>query len=210
MSTPNTLTPQEQADGWQLLFDGRSTEHFRGFKQDHFPDGWQVADGTIHRVDKAGDIITKQQFADFEFAIDWKNADKGNSGIMFRVSEDADATYMTGPEYQILNDDVHPDGKNPKTSVGSNYALIAPSKPMARPTGQWNHTVIKAVGPRVEHYLNGEKIVEYELWSDEWEKLVAESKFSKWPGYGRNTSGHICLQDHQDPVWFRNIKVRVL
>ncbi len=210
MTQNNTLTAEERAAGWQLLFDGESTEHFRGYQQEDCPAGWQVVDGTIHRADKAGDIITREQFGDFELSIEWKVAGPGNSGIMFRVTEDADKSFMTGPEYQILNNDVHPDGQKPKTSAGANYALHAPTKDMTRPVGEWNHTIIKADGPHVEHWMNGEKIVAYELWSEEWEKLVADSKFSKWPGYGRNKAGHICLQDHSDPVWYRNIRIRKL
>jgi hypothetical protein len=210
MAQLNTLTEQEIADGWQLLFDGKSTDCWRSFGSEEFPEGWRIDDQALHRADKAGDIITREQFGDFELSIEWKVAGPGNSGIMFRVSEDADKTFKTGPEYQILNNAVHPNGKNPKTSAGANYALHAPTRDMTKPVGEWNHTVIKAVGPRVEHWLNGEKVVEYELWSDQWEQLVAESKFAQWPTYGRNKAGHICLQDHQDPVWFRNIKIRPL
>ncbi|MFP4355459.1 MAG: DUF1080 domain-containing protein [Phycisphaerae bacterium] len=203
----NTLTEEEKNQGWKLLFDGQSTEQWRGFRKDHFPEGWQVVDGTIHRVDKAGDIITKEQFGDFELQLDWKVAGPGNSGIFFHVSEDEDAVWKTGPEMQILNDDVHPDGKNPLTRVGSNYALHAPKVDACKPVGQWNHVRIVVKGPHVELWLNGQQTVEYELGSEDWEKRVAESKFSKFPNYGRLDSGHIALQDHSDPVWFRNIKI---
>ena len=210
MADTNTLTADEQAAGWRLLFDGTSMDPWRGFQRDDVPEGWRVEEGTIHRGDGGGDILTRKPFGDFELSIEWKVAGPGNSGIMFRVSEDADATYMTGPEYQILNNAVHPDGRNPLTTAGSNYALHAPTKDMTKPVGEWNHTLIKVQGPHVEHWMNGERIVEYELLSDEWESRVADSKFAQWPGYGRNKVGYIVLQDHGDPVWYRNIKIRKL
>jgi hypothetical protein len=206
----NTLTDQEKADGWKLLFDGQSTDPWRGFRKDHFPEGWQVVDGTIHRADAAGDIITREQFADFELQIDWKVAGPGNSGIFFRVSEDCEKVWHTGPEMQVLNNDVHPDGKKPETSAGANYALHAPARDMTRPVGEWNHVRLVVDGNHVEHWLNGEKVVEYELFSDDWNRRVQASKFNELPQYGRVRQGHIALQDHKDPVWFRNIKVRPL
>lgn len=206
----NALTDAERAAGWQLLFDGRdANQHWRGFKQDAVPAGWQVVDGTLHRAEKAGDIISREQFADFEFQVEWKVAGRGNSGIFFRVSEDCDKTFHSGPEFQILNDAEHPDIA-PDQTAGSNYALHPRTHDTTRPVGEWNHSHIIVNGPHVEHWLNGEKIVEYELWTEDWERRVAESKFATMPRYGRNTTGHLALQDHNDPVWFRNIKVKVL
>lgn len=209
-TTPNTLTPTEQAEGWKLLFDGQSMDLWRGFQKDHVPDGWQVVDGTIHRADKGGDIITREQFSDFELKLEWKVAGPGNSGIFFRVSEQEDQVWRTGPEMQILNNDVHKDGQNPLTRAGSNYALHAPAKEVVKPVGEWNQVRILVKGTHVELWLNDEKVVEYELFSDDWERRVAESKFSKMPSYGRVPNGHIALQDHGDPVWFRNLKIRRL
>jgi len=209
-TTPNTLNEQEAADGWKLLFDGKTSAGWRGFQREDFPDGWQIVDGTLHRADKAGDIITVDQFEDFELSIDWKVAGPGNSGIMYHVSEEEDKPWKTGPEYQILNNDVHRDGGNPLTRAGSCYALYAPTKEMCKPVGEWNTAKIVARGNHIEHWLNGEKIVSYEKYSDDWEKRVAESKFSKFPKYGRTVRGHINLQDHSDPVWYRNIKIRPL
>lgn len=207
---PNTLSAQEQADGWALLFDGTTMEHWRGFKQDAVPGGWKVVDGTIHRVDKAGDIITRETFDNFELKLDWKVDGPGNSGIFFRVDEEHDAVWHTGPEMQILNDDVHPDGKNPLTRAGGNYALHAPPEDVCRPLGEWNAVHIIVNGNHVALWLNGVNTVTYEIGSEDWERRVAESKFHKLPDYGRNTSGHIALQDHQDPVWFRNLKIKQL
>lgn len=210
LAAQNTLTPHERATGWRLLFDGKTTAGWRNFRSDSISSGWQVVDGTLARVGPAGDIITKEQFDNFELVLDWKVAPGGNSGIMFRVSEDAEATYHTGPEMQILDNAGHADGQNPLTSTGSNYALHAPVKDATKPAGEWNSVRLVVNRGHVEHWLNGKKIVEYELWTDEWKKLVAGSKFAAWPGYGLNRKGHIALQDHGDAIAFRNIKLLVL
>ena len=207
----NQRTEKEKQDSWQLLFDGATpSKHWRGFQSEEFPGGWVVDKGALHRADHAGDIITKEQFQDFELSLEWRVEGPGNSGIMFRVSEDEDRTFKTGPEYQILNNQVHPDGRNPLTCAGANYALHAPTKDVCKPVGEWNHTRIVVDGNHVEHWLNGEKVVEYDLFSEDWEKRVAGAKFADWPRYGREPKGHIALQDHQDPVWYRNIKLQRL
>lgn len=207
LAAQNTLTPYERATGWRLLFDGKTTNGWRNFKSDSIASGWQVVDGTLARVGPAGDIITVDQYDNFELVLDWKVAPGGNSGIMFRVTEDADATYHTGPEMQILDNAGHADGQNPMTSTGSNYALHAPTKDAVKPAGEWNTVRLVVNRGHVEHWLNGKKIVQYELWRDEWKKLVAASKFAAWPKYGMNRKGHIALQDHGDAIAFRNIKI---
>jgi hypothetical protein len=209
-SAPNTLTAQEKSDGWRLLFDGKSLDSWRGYKMNTLPAGWSAVDGTITLKEKPGDIITKEQFGDFELMIDWKIASGGNSGIIYRATEDGATVWETGPELQVLDNATHKDGADPKTSAGANYALNAPTRDATRPVGQWNQVRIVAKGGHVEHWLNGVKIVEYELWSPEWAALVKASKFSKYPKYGLAKRGHIALQDHGDPVWFRNIKIRNL
>ncbi len=208
----NVLTEEERALGFELLFDGESLGHWRGFKRADLPAGWTVDDGIIHFTPgvEGGDIITREPFDDFDLRLEWKISEGGNSGIFFRVTEEAERTYHSGPEMQILDDSRHVDGGDPKTSSGANYALHAPSEDVVRPVGQWNEARIVAEGSRVEHWLNGVKIVEYELGSDEWEALVAGSKFAEWPPYGRQRSGHIGLQDHGDHVWFRKIRIRRL
>ncbi|HEX7117426.1 MAG TPA: DUF1080 domain-containing protein [Longimicrobiales bacterium] len=209
---PNTLTAEEHAAGWRLLFDGRSTDGWRGFKRDGVPAGWTVEDGTLTRVAPAGDLVTRETFADFELTLEWKVEPGGNSGIFFRVVEadDLGQTYHSGPEMQVLDNARHPDGRSPLTSAGSNYALHAPVRDVTRPAGEWNRVRLVVDGAHVEHWLNGVKIVEYELWTEDWERRVRESKFAAWPRYGRAREGHIALQDHGDRVWFRNIKVRRL
>ncbi|HVS15438.1 MAG TPA: DUF1080 domain-containing protein [Thermoanaerobaculia bacterium] len=212
----NQLTAAEKEEGWTLLFDGESLDAWRGYQMDALGAGWQVADGTLHFAPPEGeagrrsDLVSREQYGDFELALEWRIETGGNSGIMFRVTEDAEKTYHTGPEVQILDDDAHRDGGNPKTSCGANYALHAPAKAMARPVGEWNTVRLVVAGDHVGHWLNEVKVVEYRLWTDEWKALVAASKFAQWPGYGMAKRGHVVLQDHGNPVWYRNLKVRAL
>ena len=205
---PNTLTPVEERAGWKLLFDGKTTAGWRGFHQKDVPAGWQVVDGALTRVSGGGDIITADQFDSFDLSIDWQITPGGNSGIMYRVSEEAEQTYHTGPEFQVLDNAKHADGKNPLTSAGSAYGLYAPVKDMTRPVGEWNTARIVLDGNHVEHWLNGTMVVEYTLGSPEWTKLVAATKFTEWPRYGKEPRGHIALQDHGNRVAYRNIRIR--
>lgn len=214
----NRLTPEEAAAGWRLLFDGGTLAGWRGYRMENVPPGWSVADGTLaftpvprdaaQQRAPAADLITMDTFADFDLSLEWRVGSGGNSGVFFRVAETQQAPYWSGPEMQILDDAGHPDGRNPKTSAGANYGLHAPAEDVARPAGEWNQARIVVRGPRVEHWLNGVRIVSYELWSDDWRRLVGASKFGKWPDYGMAPSGHVGLQDHGDPVWFRNVKIR--
>jgi hypothetical protein len=206
----NTLTSEERSQGWMLLFDGKTTAGWRGFKQQDIPAGWEVVDGALTRTGRAIDIVTIDQFDSFDLALEWKIAQGGNSGIMFRVSEEGGATYHTGPELQVLDNHGHRDGKAPLTSAGSCYGLYAPTRDMTKPVGSWNQTRLIVKGNHVEHWLNGVRIVEYELFSPDWEKRVAESKFKQWPKFGRVPRGHIALQEHGAVVAYRNIRIRPL
>jgi hypothetical protein len=206
----NTLTDEEKKAGWKLLFDGKTTDGWRGYKKDKMPDGWQVVEGVLTRAKGGGDICTVEEFADFEFAATWRIAAGGNSGIMYRVSETGGAPYETGPEYQVLDNAKHPDGKKPKTSAGSVYDVIEPAKDVCKPAGEWNVTKIVAKGNHLEHWLNGEKVVECEIGSEDWNKRIAASKWAKTARYAKESKGHIDLQDHGDKVEFKNIKVREL
>lgn len=206
----NTLTPAERTGGWRLLFDGRTTEGWRGYRKSTVPDGWKVIDGTLTRVAEAGDIVSRQEFANFELALEWKISKGGNSGIMYRVTEAADASYESGPEMQVLDDAAHPDGRSPLTSAGAAYGLYPAPPGVAKPAGEWNAVRIVVNGSHVEHWLNGVRLLAYELGSPEWEAKVKASKFHEWPGYGRATQGFIALQDHDSQVSYRNIKIRVL
>ena len=212
----NSLTAEEKQQGWQLLFDGNSMEHFRGFRKDEVPAGWQIEDGAIVLAgERAGDIITKDQYENFEFSIDWKILEGGNSGIFYHVSEDSaySNTYNSGPEMQILDDERHPDSKkgvDGNRQAGTLYDLLPLTAPAVKPAGEWNTAKLVVNNGKVEHWLNGKKVVEYELGTPEWNEMIAKSKFASMKGFGAEGKGHIALQDHGDKVWFRNIKVRPL
>lgn len=201
-----------QAAGWRLLFDGESAAGWRGFKGATLPPGWVVKDGALTRVAEAGDIVTDEVFRDFELTLEWKVAAGGNSGIFYRVSEAPELNYVweSGPEMQVLDDARHPDGAKPETSAGACYGLYPAPRGISHPAGAWNQVRILVQGKRVEHWLNGTRIVAYELGSPDWEERVRESKFADMPRYGREPTGHIALQDHGDWVAYRNIKIRVL
>lgn len=210
----NTLTDEEKAQGWVLLFDGKTAPtKLRGFKQEAMPaKGWTVEDGTLRHVAGAGggDIVTAEQFENFEFECEWKVGPAGNSGIIYLVTEDKSYPWETGPEMQILDNNGHPDAKNHATSAGALYALYPCEHDVARPAGEWNRAKVVVDKGRVEHWLNGVKIVETQIGGPDWNERVAKSKFASMPDFGKRTKGHIALQDHGDDVWFRNIKVRPL
>lgn len=207
----NTLSAQEKSDGWVLLFDGTNAgKSLRGFKKEAMPDAWKVEDGCLVLRGQGGDIITKDQWDNFEFQVDWNIAPGGNSGIMYRVTEDGTYPWETGQEMQVLDDAKHPDGKNRLTSAGSCYALYAAPEGVVKPAGEWNTARIVAVGPKITYYLNGTKVVEFDMSSAEYKERLAKSKFASMPMFGTKTKGHIALQDHGDVVKYRNVKVRPL
>ena len=206
----NTLTAAERAEGWRLLFDGEHLDQWRGFHQETLPDGWVAQDGLLVRTEGGGDIITRESFRDFELSLDWMVREGGNSGVMFRVSEEVDRTFEGAPEMQILDDAVHPDGGNPLTSAGANYAMHPAPRGVVHPAGEWNTARLRVEGNHVTQWLNGQQMVDYELHSDDWNRRLAESKFTEWPEYGTFPEGHIALQDHGNWVAFRNIKILVL
>lgn len=206
----NSLTDEERAIGWELLFDGESLNGWRGYNRSDLPGGWDAVDGTLARTGPGGDIITDREFEDFELRLEWRLEPGGNSGIFYRAAEGEEWVYHSAPEYQVLDDERHPDGQSPLTSAGANYGLHAARRGVVRPVGEWNEARIVVEGDRVQHWLNGMLVVEYELGSPAWQALVDASKFSQWPAYGQADRGHIGLQDHGDPVWYRNIKIRVI
>lgn len=197
---------------WQVLFDGTDLGRWRGFRRQDVPAGWRTENGVLAFVpgEGGGDLITREQFGDFELELEWKASPGGNSGIFYRATEQYDEIYWSAAEYQVLDNAGHPDGRSALTSAGANYALYAPAVDASRPAGEWNHARIVARGARVQHWLNGKKIVDYEQWSDDWKARVAKSKFAEWPLYGIAARGHIGLQDHGDLVWYRNIRIRRL
>lgn len=208
----NVLTDEEREEGWELLFDGQTLAGWRGFKKEAPPAGWQVRDGCIVRVGPGGDLMTEGEYDNFELKLEWRISPAGNSGIFFRVSEAEPFKWPweTGPEMQVLDNAEHADGRNPLTSAGSNYALHAPARDVTRPVGLFNAVRIVADGEHIEYWLNDTQVVQYEIGGKEWEALVAGSKFSKMPHYGRMPKGHVVVQDHGDKVWYRNIKIRRL
>jgi hypothetical protein len=206
----NALSAAERAEGWRLLFDGRTTAGWRGYRSTTMPSGWQVVDGALTRVARGGDIVSVEEFANFELALEWKVEPGGNSGVFYRAGEDDDAVYWTAPEMQVLDDSGHADGRSLLTSAGSVYGLYAVPRHLARPAGQWNQARIVVNGNHVEHWLNSVRAAAYELGSDDWLQRVAASKFAPHARFGRNARGLLALQDHGDRVAFRNIKIRVL
>jgi cytochrome c len=209
---PNTLTAEEQAEGWRLLFDGVSTKGWRNYQRKGLDARWRAIDGELTLTSGGGgDIVTQEQFENFELQFEWKISPNGNSGVFYNVRENGyEAVWHTGPEMQLIDDDGHPDGRIPSHRSGANYDLQVPPYTVANPVGTYNRSRIVVNRGHVEHWLNGRRLAEYQLWSDEWEVLVKASKFATLPDYGRAHSGHIALQDHGDRVWFRNIKIREL
>jgi len=186
-------------------------ELWRGYKDAAWPPGWVVADGVLSRAAGGDDLMTVATYADFVLHFEWKISPGGNSGVLYRVSLGDEAAYFSGPEYQILDNTSDPVGSTSNTSAGSLYALYAPSRrDVARPAGEWNTACLSVRGNHVEHWLNGHKIVNCKIGSDDWNERVAGSKFAKWPKFAKNREGHIVLQDHGDLVWYRNIRIRRL
>jgi hypothetical protein len=214
-AAPNTLTESEKAAGWKLLFDGKTTDGWRGYGMKQMPPGWK-ADGVLVRVrggaggKGAGggdDIITVERFDNFELSLQWKIVAGGNSGILYRVTEGAITSWHVAPEMQVLDNTRYPN-RDKRQLAGACYDLYAPVRDVTRPVGQWNTARVVANGNHVEHWLNGVKLLEYELGSEDWNRRVAASKFRKMARFAKATEGHICLQDHSDRIEYRNIKIR--
>ena len=222
-STANQLTGAEKAAGWRLLFDGKTFDGWRGFHSDKVPAGWAIEDGCIKKVpaqgelgQAGGDLITGDQFDNFEFSIEWKLSKGANSGLNYLVSVSLPPTGRSGVsfEYQVLDDLNHPDAKagiaGNRTS-GSLYDLIPASKAKKlKPIGEFNRTRIIVKGNHIEHWLNGVKVVEFERGGEKLKQHIPESKFKNTKGFGETAKRHILLQDHGDAVWYRNIKIRTL
>ena len=203
--------PQSAMSGWRPLFDGSSLDAWRGYKTDKIPDGWHIAQGTLAKDTPVADIVSKDEFGDFELEIEWKIGEAGNSGIFYRGTEEYDHIYWSAPEYQLLDDVKGADNKTRLTCAGAAYALYPSPAGHLKPVGEWNATRIVANGAHVEHWLNGVKLVEYELWSPIWEAMVHSSKFNAWPHFGLAKRGHIAMQgDHAGALAFRNIRIREL
>jgi hypothetical protein len=207
---PQQITDGEVSQGWQLLFDGQTTQGWRNYQRDTISDGWQVVDGALTRVADAGDIVTVEQYSDFELRLEWKVAPGGNSGIFFRAGEGEPVIYMTAPEVQVLDDERHQDGASPLTSAGSCYGLYPAPRGIVKPAETWNQVRLLVEGDQVSQWLNGQLIASYEIGSPEWQERVRNSKFAAWPAFGTLERGHIGVQDHGDRVAFRDIRIKVL
>lgn len=217
----NTLTDAEKQEGWQLLFDGTTKNGWHIYNKKSDGAAWKLEDGALwldstYKVDGkragGGDLVTDEEYENFELSLEWKIGKGGNSGIIFLVKEDAkyDATYFTGPEMQVLDNTGHSDASIVKHRAGDLYDLITASPETVKPAGEWNEVRIIINKGALEFYLNGSKVVTTTLWDDNWKKMVAASKFKAWKDFGTFKSGRIALQDHGDPVWYRNIKIRKL
>ncbi|WP_293904144.1 DUF1080 domain-containing protein [Phenylobacterium sp.] len=208
MAAPNVLTPQEKAAGWTLLFDGKTTAGWRGFKTPVPDPGWTVKVGALTPdPEHSKDLVTKADYEDFELIFEWKISKLGNSGVMFHVIPVGDETYESGPEYQILD---NARGEPPLERAGGLFALVAPAMDMTKPVGEWNSSRLIVDHNHVQHWLNGMKVAEYEIGSPTFNALVGSSKFRRWPQFATGRAGSIALQNHGDDVAFRNLKIRVL
>ncbi len=206
-----------QAQTWTVLFDGTPASlaaNWRGYRKDAPPAGWRVEDGALAYVPGApetrGDLTSRAQYGDFELEYEWRVAPGANSGVMWRVSEDRQFPWQTGPEQQVLDDERHLDGRIPSHRAGALYDLVVPPQGLARPVGQFNRARIVARGARVQLFLTDRPTADVDFASDSGRKLLAASKFKAMPGFAQNARGHIVLQDHGDRVWFRNVRVRAL
>ena len=200
-----------QTGGWRVLFDGTSLGAWRGFKSDTVPPGWRVGDGVLSKVGPVADLISRDEFGDFELELDWRIGDAGNSGIFYRGTEEYERIYWSAPEYQLLDDIKAEDNKTRLTCAGASYALYPSPAGHVKAVGDWNHTRIVAKGPHVEHWLNGVKLLAFEQGSADWIAKVKASKFKDWPNFGTRFRGHLALQgDHPGTLGFRNIRVREL
>jgi len=219
-SNPHILMAQQpdpeanvsMVTGWKPLFDGKTLNGWRTYQ--HKPaNSWGVKDGILFNKGnkdttvKHADLITVAEFENFELSVDWKIAPQANSGILYMVTEEFASSYLSGPEYQLLDDRGYPEKIEDWQKTGANYAMDPPLVDATKPAGEWNHTVIKVNKGHVEHWLNSKKVAEYQLWSDSWKQHKASGKWKDAKGYGATKKGHIALQDHGGEAWFRNIKI---
>lgn len=196
---------------WRQLLPGEDLSAWRGWKSDGIPRGWHLKDGMLTKEGEVDDLVTRDELGNFELELEWKLGAGGNSGIFYRGTREYHHIYWSAPEYQLLDDAQAPDGKNPLTSAASAYALYGPPRGIVKPAGEWNKTRIVVAGSHVEHWLNGQKVVEYELGSDEWKARVAASKFRKYPHYGLAQKGYIGIQgDHGGSLAIRHMRIREL
>lgn len=215
----NHLSASEKTEGWRMLFDGHNLNGWHVYGNPRSQGAWRVGDGVIfvdmdaRKKSGGGDLVTNEEFDNFDFKYEWKISKQGNSGLIFYVHEDTlkyKTTYNSGLEMQILDNEGHPDGKIMKHRAGDLYDLLKVTRETVKPVGEWNQAEIISDHGDLRFFLNGEAVLHTKIWDDNWKKLVAGSKFRNMPGFGTFTKGRLALQDHGDEVWFRNIKVRQL
>lgn len=229
-ASPNTLTQAERDAGWTLLFDGEHFDHWTGLGRDTIPEGhWTIEDGAIRKIDsgevpkaddgqplEGGDIMTEDTYRNFELKLEWKASKGGNSGIKYNVSDSLSTAHepqyaALGFEYQLLDDERHPDSEDPTHRAAGLYDLLAPNDAKSlKPVGEWNEARVVLRGMHGEHWLNGEKVVEYDMNTARFDSLFAASKYADIEGFRTRRAGHLVLQDHGDDFWFRNVKIRRL
>jgi len=220
-ASDNTLTAVEQSEGWQMLFDGKTKNGWHIYNNKSDGSGWIVSDGILHlnpkekkdgKIVGGGDLLTDQEYENFHLSLEWKLDTTGNSGIIFYVKEDSkyEQTYHTGLEMQILDNARHKDAQIPKHRASDLYDLVSSSPETVKPPGEWNKVEIISDNGSLEFRGNGIKVMSTTLWDDNWKKMLAGSKFKEWSDFGTFKSGRIAFQDHGDPVWFRNIKIKKL
>jgi len=209
-------SPTNESTGYKTIFDGKTMDGWRSY-QNKPQDSWSVVDGMLYcrgsltdKSDKRADLITTKQYENFDFSLDWKISPQGNSGIIYLATEEFPTSYLSGPEYQIIDDKNFPEKLEDWQKTGANYAMDAAPSAHPNPVGEWNNTRIVVNKGHVEHWLNGEKIVEYQIGTDEWRKKKTEGKWKDAAGYGVSPKGHIALQDHGSEAWFKNIKIKEL
>jgi hypothetical protein len=212
----NSLSKEEKKKGYRLLFDGKTMDGWRTY-QNKPSTSWSVDSGTLHCKGSAGnygaitaDLVTKNQYEDFDLLVDWKISAGGNSGILYMVTEDNPYSYLSGPEYQIIDDKNFPEKLEDWQHTGANYAMDPAPAAVPNPVGEWNHARIVVNHGHVEHWLNGKKVVSYELYSEDWNKKKMAGKWKDVPTYGQSKKGYITFQNHGSEAWFKNIKIKQL
>lgn len=211
----NTLSEEEKQEGWVLLFDGKSTEGWHTYLKDEVSASWIVSDDAIAfdpEAGEGGDLVTDGEYENYELSLDWKIAEGGNSGIIFNVHEDPQfrATYVSGPEMQVLDNEKAHDNKEDDHLAGSLYDMIDVERSLANPAGEWNNAKLRMDQGQLTLWLNGTETANVKIGSEKWKELIAGSKFKDWEHFARYSKGRIALQDHGGKVWFRNIKIREL
>ena len=212
----STTSTSNEDTGYQMLFDGKTMTGWRSY-QNKPQDSWSVVDGALYckgsltdKSDKRADLITTKQYENFDLSLDWKISPKGNSGVIYLATEEFPTSYLSGPEYQIIDDKNFPEHLEDWQKTGANYAMDPEPSAHPKTVVKWNNTRIVVNKGHVEHWLNGEKIVEYQIGTDEWRKKKTEGKWKDAAGYGVSPKGHIALQDHGSEAWFKNIKIKEL